>query len=104
MVDPALRSWIEENVAFPNSMVDRITPRATPEDQQAICKRFGVDDLVPVVSEDFTQWVVEDKFVNGRLPVENEENILFVEGKNDKFSSVRFFFSPPPVRLKMGSI
>jgi mannitol 2-dehydrogenase len=79
MVDPALRSWIEENVAFPNSMVDRITPRATPEDQQAICDRFGVDDLVPVVSEDFTQWVVEDKFVNGRLPVENEENILFVE-------------------------
>lgn len=79
MVDPALRSWIEANVAFPNSMVDRITPRATPEDQQAICERFGVDDLVPVVSEDFTQWVVEDKFVNGRLPVENEENILFVE-------------------------
>jgi len=54
MVDPALRSWIESNVAFPNSMVDRITPRATPEDQQAIKARFGVDDSVPVVSEDFT--------------------------------------------------
>lgn len=79
MVDPALRSWIESNVAFPNSMVDRITPRATPEDQQAIKARFGIDDSVPVVSEDFTQWVIEDKFVNGRLPVENEENVIFVE-------------------------
>jgi len=76
-VDPTLRSWIEKSVPFPNSMVDRITPRATPEDQKEIERRFGVIDSVPVVSEDFTQWVIEDEFVNGRLPVENEENITF---------------------------
>jgi mannitol 2-dehydrogenase len=78
-VDPKLRSWIETNAAFPNSMVDRITPRATDADRDDIKARFGIDDAIPVVSEDFTQWVIEDKFTNGKLPVDTEENVLFVD-------------------------
>jgi mannitol 2-dehydrogenase len=61
-----LRKWIETNVTFPSSMVDRITPRTTEENRAAISDQFGVLDLAPVVSEPFRQWVLEDAFVAGR--------------------------------------
>ena len=61
-----LRKWIETNVTFPNSMVDRITPRTTEENCAKIADKFGVLDLAPVVSEPFRQWVIEDAFAAGR--------------------------------------
>ena len=61
-----LGRWIQENVAFPNSMVDRITPSTTPADIQMVRDRFGVDDDWPVVAEPFLQWVIEDRFCAGR--------------------------------------
>ena len=61
-----LRNWIETNVAFPNSMVDRITPRTTEADRDFIADTFGVRDRTPVVTEPFRQWVLEDKFCTGR--------------------------------------
>jgi mannitol 2-dehydrogenase len=68
--DAALGAWIEENVPFPNSMVDRITPVTTDEDRQAVAAEFGVDDGWPVVCEPFEQWVLEDHFNIGRPPFE----------------------------------
>ncbi|WP_155368377.1 mannitol dehydrogenase family protein [Catellatospora vulcania] len=68
--DPELGAWIADTVAFPNSMVDRITPATTDEDRAAITARFGVDDAWPVVAEPFFQWVVEDHFPAGRPPFE----------------------------------
>jgi mannitol 2-dehydrogenase len=62
----ALARWMETNIAFPNSMVDRITPRTTDENRAAIEEKFGVLDQVPVVSEPFRQWVIEDNFAAGR--------------------------------------
>ncbi|MFI2104367.1 mannitol dehydrogenase family protein [Isoptericola sp. NPDC019693] len=64
--DPGLAAWIEEQVPFPNSMVDRITPVTTQDDRAMVAERFGVDDAWPVVAEPFTQWVVEDRFAVGR--------------------------------------
>ena len=64
--NPALQQWIERNVAFPNSMVDRITPATTPADIAFVSEHFGIDDAWPVVTEPFRQWVVEDTFSNGR--------------------------------------
>jgi mannitol 2-dehydrogenase len=66
MRSPALRSWIEQNVAFPNSMVDRITPGTTDSDRRLLSERFGIEDQWPVVSEPYRQWVIEDSFCNGR--------------------------------------
>ncbi len=63
---PALHDWIGANVAFPNSMVDRITPATAPSDIKLIADRFGVEDAWPVVTEPFRQWVIEDTFSNGR--------------------------------------
>ncbi|CAA9963612.1 hypothetical protein PTT_12770 [Pyrenophora teres f. teres 0-1] len=62
--------WIATNGAFPNSMVDRITPRTNDEDKVSLAKNFGVEDAWPVVTEPFHQWVLEDKFVDGRPPFE----------------------------------
>lgn len=65
-----LAEWIDEHVAFPSSMVDRITPNTSPEDRDAVVEQFGVDDRWPVITEPFTQWVVEDTFCNGRPPLD----------------------------------
>ena len=64
--DPELGRWLAEQGAFPNSMVDRITP-ATTDDHRAMVKNsFGIGDGWPVVTEPFKQWVIEDHFCNGR--------------------------------------
>ncbi len=68
--DPDLAAWMRENVLFPNSMVDRITPVTTDEDRSAIAKEFGIVDQWPVVCEPFEQWVLEDHFTLGRPPYE----------------------------------
>ena len=60
--DAGLGRWVEENVRFPNSMVDRITPVTTDADRALLSERFGVEDGWPVVCEPFTQWVLEDDF------------------------------------------
>jgi mannitol 2-dehydrogenase len=68
--DADLAGWIEEQVAFPNTMVDRITPVTTDHDRAVLVERFGVEDAWPVVCEPFTQWVLEDRFPAGRPPFE----------------------------------
>lgn len=64
--DPKLATWIAENVAFPNNMVDRITPATTPPDVEMVRDQFGIEDAFPVVAEPFLQWVIEDRFCAGR--------------------------------------
>jgi mannitol 2-dehydrogenase len=71
MRDPELGEWVQSEVCFPNSMVDRITPVTTDEDRAEVSERFGIDDRWPVVCEPFTQWVLEDAFSLGRPPYED---------------------------------
>jgi mannitol 2-dehydrogenase len=68
---PDLVPWIEREVRFPNSMVDRITPATTDQDRAEVRERFGIDDRWPVVCEPFTQWVLEDDFSTGRPAFED---------------------------------
>ena len=70
LVDPGLASWIRQNVAFPNSMVDRITPATTDRERALLHDGFGLDDNWPVFCEEFRQWVLEDKFPAGRPALE----------------------------------
>lgn len=65
-LDKDLLSWVDKNVTFPNSMVDRITPAVKPEDVDRLNKKWGTNDKCPVYAEDFIQWVIEDKFAAGR--------------------------------------
>lgn len=64
--DADLHDWIAQNVSFPNAMVDRITPMTSTEHRLQLADKHAVDDAWPVVCEPFVQWVLEDKFVNGR--------------------------------------
>ena len=69
-VAPVLADWILKNVAFPNSMVDRITPATTKRERAQLKERFNVEDNWPVFCEEFRQWVVEDHFPSGRPALE----------------------------------
>jgi mannitol 2-dehydrogenase len=69
--DPELAAWLESEVSFPNSMVDRITPVTTEADKALLTERFGVEDAWPVVCEPFMQWALEDSFSAGRPPFED---------------------------------
>jgi mannitol 2-dehydrogenase len=64
--DPALANWLREHCAFPNSMVDRITPATTDEHRALLREEFGLIDNWPVATEPFKQWVIEDNFPGGR--------------------------------------
>lgn len=63
--------WIEREVTFPNSMVDRITPATTDEDRTVLANEYGLIDRWPVFAETFRQWVIEDEFCDGRPPWED---------------------------------
>ncbi|HEX7323076.1 MAG TPA: mannitol dehydrogenase family protein [Mycobacterium sp.] len=78
---PELAGWIVEQVRFPNSMVDRITPATTPEVIAAVARDFGVDDEWPVSTEPFSSWVIEDDFRAGRPPLEDlaDAGVLLVD-------------------------
>ena len=64
--DEGLARWIEAEVAFPCSMVDRIVPATTAADIAQIGQALGVHDAAPVVCEPFRQWVIEDRFAGPR--------------------------------------
>jgi mannitol 2-dehydrogenase len=67
--DEELGDWMEAEVRFPDSMVDRITPQTTDDDRAEVHERFGIEDRWPVVCEPFIQWVLED--FEGRPPYED---------------------------------
>jgi mannitol 2-dehydrogenase len=66
LMDAALADWIEAHVAFPNAMVDRITPATSDRERKMTAEMFGIEDSWPVFCEEFKQWVVEDHFPAGR--------------------------------------
>ncbi|EPA7106998.1 mannitol dehydrogenase family protein [Escherichia coli] len=65
-VDEKLAQWIEDNVTFPSTMVDRIVPAVTEDTLAKIEQLTGVGDPAGVACEPFRQWVIEDNFVAGR--------------------------------------
>jgi fructuronate reductase len=70
MRDKALAGYIADTVFFPSTMVDRIVPATTEEDRRLAFDLTGAHDAWPVITEPFTQWVVEDQFSAGRPPLE----------------------------------
>jgi mannitol 2-dehydrogenase len=68
--DAALGEYMAREIAFPNSMVDRITPVTGDGERAFLRDVFGLEEAWPVVSEGFVQWVLEDRFPAGRPPLE----------------------------------
>ena len=76
--DSSLASWILENVCFVGTSVDRITPRTTKEELQLVREHSGLEDLCPVVTEPFTNWILCGTFPSGR-PRWEDAGAVFVE-------------------------
>jgi fructuronate reductase len=72
----ALRSWIEESVTFPSTVVDRITPATTATDRSDVANYLGLDDEGAVITEPFSQWVLEDNFAAPRPAWERAGAVL----------------------------
>ncbi|UYO01128.1 MAG: mannitol dehydrogenase family protein [Devosia sp.] len=70
LIDPALAEWVKSSVAFPNGMVDRITPATSDREKKLLADQFGIEDAWPVFCESFKQWVLEDNFPAGRPALE----------------------------------
>src|SRR5476651_2419853 len=64
--ETTLRDWMIANTLCPNAMVDRITPRPTPDVRERVIAATSFDDKTPVMGEAFIQWVIEDEFIAGR--------------------------------------
>ncbi|ROZ72053.1 D-arabinitol 4-dehydrogenase [Ramlibacter sp. WS9] len=64
--DARLLDWVNTHTASPNAMVDRITPRPTAEVVQRVKAATRHDDPAALMAESFTQWVIEERFANGR--------------------------------------
>ena len=77
-VDASLQEWIDANVGVVTTMVDRITPRPTDADIATVTELTGVCDRAPVVTEPFTEWVIEGEFVAAR-PAWEESGATFVD-------------------------
>jgi len=79
--DVGLHDWVLANTSSPNAMVDRITPRPTPDVAERVKHATGWADAAPVMSESFIQWVIEDEFSNGR-PAWERVGVEMVESVN----------------------
>jgi fructuronate reductase len=66
LVDPGLADWIAGSVSYVTTMVDRITPRTTPEDVRTVAEATGLYDSSPVGTEPFSEWVLSGRFPGGR--------------------------------------
>ncbi|RVV96987.1 mannitol dehydrogenase family protein [Mesobaculum littorinae] len=75
--DGAFADRIGTQVAFPNGMVDCITPATSDRERAMVADKFGITDAAPVVCEPFRQWVLEDNFPQGR-PALEEVGVEFV--------------------------
>jgi mannitol 2-dehydrogenase len=75
---PEAADWIVNNVAFPNGMVDCITPATGEREKILVHETFDLEDAAPVVCEPFRQWVLEDNFPSGR-PALEKVGVEFVE-------------------------
>ncbi len=64
--DAALAGWIEAEVRFPATMVDRIVPALDADGAKLLTEVTGTEDPNGMVCEPFRQWVIEDDFANGR--------------------------------------
>ena len=77
-VDPALAEWIASQVSFVDTSIDRITPKTTQQDRDAVLRATGRHDKMPVVTEPFSSWIISGDFPAGRPPWE-DAGVLIVE-------------------------
>jgi len=78
LISEELAEWVRAEVCFPNGMVDCITPATGERERVLVKESFDIEDASPVVCEAFRQWVLEDKFSQGR-PALEKAGVQFVD-------------------------
>lgn len=78
LVDAELALWIDANVSFVDTSIDRITPRTTEADRDTVSTETGFADVSPVVTEPFSSWVLSGEFPAGR-PAWDKAGAVFVD-------------------------
>ena len=69
---PDVLDWFGANCTCPSTMVDRIVPATTEADRTEVSRLLGMDDEAAIITEPFTQWVIEDKFAGPRPAWESQ--------------------------------
>jgi mannitol 2-dehydrogenase len=87
--NPDLARWIDAYVAFPSTMVDRITPQTSDEEVEFVRQEFGIADKWPVLTEPYSQWVIEDSFSDGRPPLDEVGAEFVADVKDHKLVKTR---------------
>jgi fructuronate reductase len=77
-IDTELARWIDANVSFVDTSIDRITPRTTDADRATVAAETGFADVSPVVTEPFSSWVLSGDFPAGR-PAWEKAGAQFVD-------------------------
>ena len=104
MSDPGLADWISEKAAFPNGMVDRITPATTDRERALLAADYGIADRWPVFCETYIQWVLEDTFCAGR-PALEQAGVTFVKDVTPyEFMKIRILNGGHAVIAYLGSL
>lgn len=75
---PDLPAWLDQCTRYPCSMVDRIVPAATPQQQAAQSAELGLEDHAAIATECFSQWIIEDDFCSER-PAWEAAGVQFVD-------------------------
>lgn len=76
--DANLKNWIDTNVAFPNAMVDSITPKTENYTIESVSKAVGLQDNWPIQREEFTQWVIDNNW-QGERPNWEDVGVIFTD-------------------------
>jgi fructuronate reductase len=103
-IDPPLAQWIGEQVAFPRSMVDSITPATDDALRESVATRLGCVDAWPIKREPYTQWVVEDHFCNGRPLFERAGVTLSDDIAGHDRAKLRLLNAPHSALAYLGSL
>lgn len=94
LVFPDAVEWIEKNVAFPSSMVDRIVPAMTTDGLASIAAELELRDFGAIITEPFIQWVIEDRFTMGRPAWEKAGAIMVEDVAPFEFMKLRLLNGP----------
>lgn len=102
--DPALGRFVADEIACPDTMVDRIVPATTADDRARVAAELGVEDAWPVMTEAFTQWVIEDRFVQGRPEWERAGALLVGDVAPFELMKLRLLNGPHSAIAYLGQL
>lgn len=102
--DPALGAFVENEIACPNTMVDRIVPATTDDDRARIAGELGLEDAWPVMTERFSQWVIEDRFPEGRPHWEDAGALMVTDVAPFELMKLRLLNGPHSAIAYLGQL